>query len=240
MFVAVFGVVLAQGVYATEDASSSATGVGSGMSQALVGSVPPMLLAPSEHKTFSLEELKGSITFRWTAIAPKPTTTVTYRLKVWQLMQGQNGAEAIRSNQPIVTKDVENITEVAVASIITGPCKPPYLCDFVWNVQARNSVGSGINAAISMSKNAEFRMTGFLSTNAQKNLTNSVKEFTSKARKAQDRIDKLKKNLIEAQAILDKANADINELSIQTDTLKIKELKSTIKKELTGTVSLLK
>lgn len=33
------------------------------------------------------------------------------RLKVWQLMQGQNGTQAMRSNKPIVTKDVDNITQ---------------------------------------------------------------------------------------------------------------------------------
>jgi hypothetical protein len=77
-----------------------------------------------------------TVTFRWTPIVPKPQEPTTYRLKVWQLMQGQNSSQAMKTNQPIVTKEVVNTTEVTVSGIYTGPCKPPYLCDFVWSVEA--------------------------------------------------------------------------------------------------------
>ena len=79
--------------------------------------------------------MKG-VTFRWTPITPKPAEPVTYRMKVWQLMQGQNGSTAMKTNQPIVTKDVADITEATVSNIYTGPCRPPYLCDYIWNVEA--------------------------------------------------------------------------------------------------------
>lgn len=80
------------------------------------------------------------VTFRWTTLVPKPQEPVTYRLKVWQLMQGQSGTQAMKSNQPIVTKDVDAGTEVTVNGIYTGPCKPPYLCDFIWNVEVMSKV----------------------------------------------------------------------------------------------------
>jgi hypothetical protein len=57
-------------------------------------------------------------------------------MKVWQLMQGQSGSQAMKTNQPIATKDVDNITEATFSNIYTGPCRPPYLCDFIWNVEA--------------------------------------------------------------------------------------------------------
>ena len=47
----------------------------------------------------------------------------------------------MRTNQPIVTKDVDNITEAALSGIYTGPCRPPYLCVFVWAVETRNAAG---------------------------------------------------------------------------------------------------
>lgn len=75
------------------------------------------------------------VEFRWTPLVPKPKENVTYRLKVWQLMQGQSGSQAMRTNQPIITKDVDNITQATVNGIYTGPCRPPYLCDFVWSVE---------------------------------------------------------------------------------------------------------
>jgi hypothetical protein len=87
-----------------------------------------------DQKEFKLDKAE-SVTFRWTPLVPKPAEPVTYRMKVWQLMQGQNGTQAMKSNQPIVTKDVDNITEVTVGNLYTGPCKPPYLCDFIWSVE---------------------------------------------------------------------------------------------------------
>lgn len=105
---------------------------------------PPTLITPENGKVFSEAELSRPVTFRWTPLVPKPRDPVTYRLKVWQLMQGQNSTEAMRTNQPIVTKDVDNITQAVVNGIYTGPCRPPYLCDYVWQVQALNREGKPI------------------------------------------------------------------------------------------------
>ena len=99
---------------------------------------PPTLITPENGKTYTEAELSRPVNFRWTPLVPKPREAVTYRLKVWQLMQGQNGTTAIRTNQPIITKDVDNITQAVVNGIYTGPCKPPYLCDYIWQVQALN------------------------------------------------------------------------------------------------------
>ncbi|MEP7237699.1 MAG: hypothetical protein ABI685_07540 [Ferruginibacter sp.] len=94
-----------------------------------------ILLSPADGKLLNGRESSKPVLFRWTAMVPKPKETVTYRLKVWQLMQGQNGVEAMRINQPIITKDVYSITQAAISNLYTGPCKPPYLCDFVWSVE---------------------------------------------------------------------------------------------------------
>ena len=103
------------------------------------------LTVPVSGKMFATDEVKNTITFRWTPLVPKPQQPVTYRLKVWQLMQGQTGTQAMRSNQPIIVKDVDNITQVAVSGIYSGPCKPPYMCDFVWTVDAITADGKPIN-----------------------------------------------------------------------------------------------
>ena len=99
-------------------------------------------VAPVNGKSFSADEALQPITFRWTPVVPKPGQNVTYRLKVWQLMQGQNGIQAMRLNQPIVTKDLDNVTETTIAGLHNGPCKPPYMCDFIWSVQVINSNGT--------------------------------------------------------------------------------------------------
>lgn len=101
----------------------------------------PSNLLPEDKKQIKPVEAKQAITFRWTPLVPKPQEQVTYRLRVWQLMQGQNGSQAMRTNKPIVTKDVVDITEATVSGIYTGPCRPPYLCDFIWTVEARGAAG---------------------------------------------------------------------------------------------------
>ncbi len=102
---------------------------------------PPTLITPENGKRFLKKDMLKPVMFRWTPLVPKPREAVTYRLKVWQLMQGQNGTQAMRSNQPIVSKDVDNLTQAVVTNLYTGPCKPPYLCDFIWTVQAVNREG---------------------------------------------------------------------------------------------------
>ncbi len=91
-------------------------------------------------KEFTLEP-KQSATFRWTPVVPKTKESVTYRLKVWQLMQGQSGAQAMAKNSPVVTKEVTDASEITVNGILTGPCRPPYLCDFVWSVEVVSNGG---------------------------------------------------------------------------------------------------
>jgi len=118
---------------------------------------PPTLITPENDKKFSAIQLQGPVTFRWTPVAPKPREAIIYRLKVWQLMQGQNGAAAIRSNQPLINKDVEGgITQTTVTSLIAGPCKPPYLCDFIWNVQALTKDGKPFGNNNGLSENFRF------------------------------------------------------------------------------------
>ncbi len=121
---------------------------------------PPQNINPVNGKEFKPEELKAPVTFRWVPVVPKPRDPITYRLKVWQLMQGQTGSGAMRTNQPIVTKDVDNITQAVVTNIYTGPCRPPYLCDYVWNVQAVNKEGKPIGSNDGFSEPTTFSIAG--------------------------------------------------------------------------------
>jgi hypothetical protein len=123
---------------------------------------PPQNINPGNGKIFKPEELKGPVTFRWTPIVPRPKESVMYKLKVWQLMQGQNSTQAMRTNQPIVTKDVDNITQAVVTNIYTGPCRPPYLCDYVWNVQAVNKEGKPIGSSNGMSELWSFAVSQYI------------------------------------------------------------------------------
>ncbi len=101
----------------------------------------PQAISPANSTNLTQGAAKMPVTFRWTPVIPRLKEPVTYKLSVWQLSQGQNGTQAMNANQPIFTKDMDNLTQYVAGNIITGPCKPPYLCDFVWNVQALNREG---------------------------------------------------------------------------------------------------
>jgi hypothetical protein len=104
----------------------------------------PQNISPLNEKTFTENSIKVPITFRWIPITPKPLGSVTYRLRIWQLMQGQTGVQATKANEPIIEKQITNINFVIVPSLFISPCKPPYLCNFIWNVQALDRDGKPI------------------------------------------------------------------------------------------------
>ena len=107
---------------------------------------PPQNISPTNEKVFKPEEVKGVLRFSWSGVTPKKEQ-VTYRLKVWQLMESQNSMQAMKSNNPVVEKEVTNITQAIVTNLYNGPCKPPYLCDYVWSVQALSREGKSLGTS---------------------------------------------------------------------------------------------
>jgi len=145
--------------------------------QKITGSDIPNDIAPADGHAFSEADIKKPIIFRWTPLVPKPRGPVTYRLMVWQLMQGQTGEKAIEVNQPLITKDVDNLTQTSIDNLITVPCLPPYSCDFVWNVQAFNKEGKLIGESLPSPKGwFGFRIEGHIGTNL--NTLNACKDFS--------------------------------------------------------------
>ncbi|MFM9944765.1 MAG: hypothetical protein ACKVQB_05985, partial [Bacteroidia bacterium] len=70
----------------------------------------PTLIAPANKEVIKGAAIKG-IVFRWSPVIPSPKTIVTYRLQVWEVLEGQNSMTALRSNQPIVEKDLKGILQ---------------------------------------------------------------------------------------------------------------------------------
>ncbi|MEJ7693430.1 SdrD B-like domain-containing protein [Daejeonella sp.] len=116
----------------------------------------PQALSPANGTVLAETDLKKPITFRWTPVVPRPRESVTYRIKVWQRIAGQSGMQAMQVNQPIITRDVDNLTQTIITNLLNGPCKPPYLCDFVWNVQALNREGKPIGGNNGSSESLRF------------------------------------------------------------------------------------
>ncbi len=99
----------------------------------------PVLIFPADGTAMTEADLLKPVTFRWFQ-APKPAGTITYRLRVWQLAEGQTPAQSIRNTEPIITKDVSDVTEAVVVQLR----QPPPNRNLVWNVQALNRDGKPI------------------------------------------------------------------------------------------------
>lgn len=97
---------------------------------------PPQNIMPIHDKVFTEPESNMPVSFRWAPVIPRPKDPVTYRLKVWQLMEGQNAAAAIRANQPIIIKDIDNNTQLVEKIVF-----PPFSRSYVWNVEALSKDG---------------------------------------------------------------------------------------------------
>jgi hypothetical protein len=97
--------------------------------------VTTTLIPTEKGKTIRKKEMLNPLLFRWTPVAARANEAVTYRLKVWQLKEGQTNAQVMQT-KPLLTKDVQNVAEATVTNLVTNPCKPPYTCTFIWQVEA--------------------------------------------------------------------------------------------------------
>jgi hypothetical protein len=99
----------------------------------------PILLSPANGFELNENDALKPLTFRWSQI-PKPPSPVTYRLRIWQLIQGQNESQTIRNSEPFIIKDVKDVMQaVGIQLKQTGPGR-----DMIWNVQALNREGKPV------------------------------------------------------------------------------------------------
>ncbi|MEP7237452.1 MAG: hypothetical protein ABI685_06300 [Ferruginibacter sp.] len=108
---------------------------------------PPVNVAPVDKKVFTEKEIKEPMTFRWTPILPRPQVAVVYKLKVWQLMQGQNPSQAIQSSQPVIEEEVKDQTQFMYRKGWDGKG------NWVWRVEATDGQGKvlGVSEATGFS-----------------------------------------------------------------------------------------
>lgn len=75
---------------------------------ALQLSIPVM---PANDILLPVEQAQTAITFRWTPVSPRPVFPVTYRIMVFEVLDHQQPVQALRSNQPLLVKDVTGTTQ---------------------------------------------------------------------------------------------------------------------------------
>ena len=70
----------------------------------------PVLIAPIDNAIIPITGVNGML-FRWTPVIPSANMIVTYRMQIWEVLEGQSNVTALRNNQPIVEKDFKGILQ---------------------------------------------------------------------------------------------------------------------------------
>jgi hypothetical protein len=71
----------------------------------------PIPMMPANETMLDIEKAKAAITFRWTPVAPRPAELLTYRVTVFEILTNQTPMQALRSNQPLLAKDIFGTTQ---------------------------------------------------------------------------------------------------------------------------------
>ncbi len=99
---------------------------------------PPQNIVPVNGKVFTEQEANMPIMLRWTPVLPKPKADVNYKVRVIEILPGQNKTEALRNNAPIDIQEVKNQTQTNTK--LSKRCNG---CEYVWNVEASKKSAMG-------------------------------------------------------------------------------------------------
>lgn len=71
----------------------------------------PILVMPVNGDLLPVIMAQTAITFRWTALVPRPAEPVHYRVQVFEVLASQTPMQALRSNQPLLNQEVIGTTQ---------------------------------------------------------------------------------------------------------------------------------
>lgn len=71
----------------------------------------PILMKPYNEEVLDAKKAQTAIIFRWTPVVPTQTSPVTYRIQVFEVLPTQSPVQALRSNQPLLDKEILAATQ---------------------------------------------------------------------------------------------------------------------------------
>ena len=112
----------------------------------------PFLVTPNANTFLEKNIAQSVITFRWTPVTPRPVQAdITYRLQVFEVLDGQKPMQAFRANMPVLDVDVKMATQyiwrplmsfnesVINDSISSDSAKTEIVKTFIWTIQTFTS-----------------------------------------------------------------------------------------------------
>lgn len=94
-------------------------------------------------------------TFSWTPATPvSPGTRVTYKLQVFEVLEGQGIMQALQGNRPIILEEIEGLTQFWPTEWDIPESNNP----FVWTVQALDENGNALGENNGLASPQSFRI----------------------------------------------------------------------------------
>lgn len=101
----------------------------------------PILMMPADEQKLDTKQAQTSIMFRWTPVVPKPTTPVTYRLQVFEVLPNQQPVQALRSNMPLLDKSLTGVTQFIWVPQLAFVASA-YMLDSITNISAGSNTSN--------------------------------------------------------------------------------------------------
>lgn len=71
----------------------------------------PIPTIPLNESIVAFDKARTIITFRWTPVTPRPAQELVYRIRVFEVLRNQTPVQAMRSNQPVLDRDITSTTQ---------------------------------------------------------------------------------------------------------------------------------
>ncbi len=71
----------------------------------------PILMKPYNEEVLDAKKAQTAIIFRWSPVVPRQISPVTYRIQVFEVLPTQSPVQALRSNQPVLDKEILAATQ---------------------------------------------------------------------------------------------------------------------------------
>lgn len=99
----------------------------------------PILMKPYNEEVIDAKKAQTAIIFRWSPVLPTQPSPVIYRLQVFEVLPTQNPVQALRSNQPLLDKEVLAATQFIwqpQLSFLPYDEETKKLPTFIWTIQS--------------------------------------------------------------------------------------------------------
>jgi hypothetical protein len=117
---------------------------------------PPQAIAPADGTVINEADAKKPVTFHWIPVTPKPRDAVTYKLRIYEVKQGQTPTAVVKSANPMHEKDIINQTQYVLPSL--SQLNADKGSSFAWTVQALGPKGNPVGGNNGMSGVMTFKI----------------------------------------------------------------------------------